>query len=152
MKLHHVSVFKEMSEGMTLLLVILVLSALMTISLGIFNVIFIELRISGELTNSFQALYAADELMELAFYKDRNQNSACAAPSPDGNTACYIACTAGFLNCRGATQSFPQLASKACARVSVIKFNGLTTVRAIGQYDCGTDSFRVVRRAFEVSY
>src|SRR3989338_10000544 len=48
-------------QGITLLLVVVLLSAILSISIGIFNVVYGEFRISGEVADSFRALYAADE-------------------------------------------------------------------------------------------
>ncbi|MBI4134849.1 MAG: hypothetical protein HY471_01935 [Candidatus Sungbacteria bacterium] len=150
------------NRGITLLLVILVMSGLMTVSIGIFNVSFAELRISGELTSSFRAFYAADRLFEYALRRDRgNDGPLCESDSPDTETACYTICTENMPGCPpegDAVDIIPEFigpngASVGCAKVTIIRpAGGLTTVRATGQYDCAQGSLRVVRRAFEVSY
>ena len=49
----------------------LIAASLMTIAFGIFNFVITEIRISGDLNDSFEALYAADEAMEMILYEDR---------------------------------------------------------------------------------
>lgn len=153
---------KKQQRGITLLLVILVMSGLMTVSIGIFNVSFNELRISGELTSSFRAFYAADRLFEYALKEDRDRSSLCAADSPDAETPCYTICTSDMPGCplAGPTVEIisrfvgpDESTSVGCAKVTLIRpAGGLTAVRAVGQFDCTENSLRVVRRAFEVSY
>ena len=124
-------------RGMTLLLVVLLLSALLSISVGIFTVMFGELRISGEATDSFIALYAADEGVERLLYLDlvADSLSGCAGADP---------CSYGPVSL-----SFP---SGACATVQLTRSgNGQTTARATGEYRCGGGS-RAVRRAFQTNY
>lgn len=123
-------------RGITLLLVILVMSALITISVGIFNITFFELRISGELTNSFFALYAADQKLEEILYKDRVEQSICTLVQGEG---CYAP----------AMENFP---NGSCAQALVDKVGIQTIVRSVGQYDCISGSQRAVKRAFEVYY
>lgn len=144
--------WKEKHPGITLLLVILVMSGLMTISIGIFNISFTELRIFGELTSSFRAFYAADRIFEYALKLDRDGTPLCAADSPDASTPCYTACSAGMPGCPESAVDLPAFSNGSCGKVTVTRFGGLTTVRATGQHDCYLGSFRVVRRAFEVSY
>lgn len=144
--------WRRQRQGITLLLVILVMSGLMTVSIGIFNISFTELRIFGELTSSFRAFYAADRIFEYALKLDREGAPLCAADSPDASTPCYTACSAGMPGCSDDATDLPAFSNGGCAKVTVTRFGGLTTVRATGQHDCNVGSFRVVRRAFEVSY
>lgn len=58
-------------KGITLLLVIVILSAILSISLGIFSITLGEIKISGEIGNSFHAFYAADQGIERMLYRDR---------------------------------------------------------------------------------
>ena len=56
---------KDKNEnGITLLLVMIILSALLSISIGIFNIVFGQIKISGDLADSFVAFYAADQAIE----------------------------------------------------------------------------------------
>lgn len=128
------------------MLVILVASALMAISLGIFNITFIELRISGELANTFQALYASDQLVEYVLYRDRVSTDTC----EDNGESCFIVCTTNMPNCTG-TEEFDPVNS-ACGYATVSKGGGLTRVKSIGQFECDPNSQRIVKRAFELSY
>lgn len=146
--LFHDSGSKIHEPGITLLLVILVLSALMTVSLGIFNISFIELRISGDLSNSMRALYASDQMVEYGLYRDRIQGAACGGVGQD----CYTACTTNYLGCANPDDSLPALPSGACGKVVVSRFGGQTTLQSTGQYDCDAGSLRLVRRAFQVVY
>lgn len=61
----------EQPRGVTLLLVVLVLSIILSISIGIFGVVYSETKISGEIGNSFNAFYLSDEAMERILYEDR---------------------------------------------------------------------------------
>lgn len=133
-------------RGITLLLVILVSSALMAISLGIFNITFIELRISGELSNTFQALYASDQLIEYVLYRDRVSADTCT----DNGTNCFTVCTSNMPDCTG-TEEFASINS-ACGYATVSKGGGLTEVKSIGQFECDPSSQRIVKRAFQLSY
>lgn len=140
---------KSSSEnGITLLLVILVLSALMTVSLGIFNVSFIELRISGDFSNSLRALDVSDQLVELALYKDRVQQSICTTPGEN----CYVGCITGSADCSSPTETFAALPNGACGRVTISRLGGQTTLESLGQFDCNSGSLRVARRSFLVIY
>ena len=123
-------------SGITLLLVIVLLSAILSISVGIFNVIIGEFRISGETSDSFQALYAANQGAERTYYEDYQQNVLCTSPE---QTAL---CTAAQCYCS------PQImtSSGACYVVQVSKISGQTKVESQGQYQCGVNSPRVVRR------
>lgn len=144
--------FIQSREGITLLLVILVMSALMTVSIGIFNISFTELRISGELGSSFRAFYAADRISEYALKQDRDGSSLCSQDSPNPETPCYTACSEGMPGCPESAFDLPPFLNGSCGKVTITRFANLTTVRATGQFDCVAGSFRVVRRAFEVSY
>lgn len=120
-----------------MLLVIVILSALLSISIGIFNVIFGELRISGEVADSFIALYAADRGMERTLYRDRvlgdtsvtNGESTVAAESSDG---CYAI---------------------SVGKSEVQCGTGVgTCIVSTGQYRCGLNPARLVRRRFIIDY
>jgi Tfp pilus assembly protein PilX len=123
-------------DGITLLLVIVLLSTILSISVGIFNVVIGEFRISGEATDSFRALYAADQGIERTLYRDRVQQALCTVvEGPD----CFVASDVSVL-------------SDACYTVRVSKLSGATAIAIAGQYRCGTSPSRVVKRGFEVTY
>ncbi len=81
-------------QGFIILMIPLIAASLMTIAFGIFNFVITEIRISGDLNDSFKALYAADEAMESVLYADRVlvacPGALCSftSASPGLNTAC----------------------------------------------------------------
>ena len=132
------------AHGVTLLLVILILAALLSISLGIFNVVFTELRISGEVADSFVALYAADEAIEKGLYDDRDTSPLC-FPTPGPGERCY---DSGWIN----------LPNGACYRLRADKTEVSpdppiydVTISATGEFPCGSGTF-AVKRALSISY
>ena len=117
-------------NGIALLLVVIILSAIFSISIGIFNVVFSELRISGEIADSFVAFYAADRGIERTLYLDRGGGLA------DGYVEEKdIAAGAG-----------------GCYKIRLTKAGGNTQIIASGQYRCGSAPSRVVKRGFMVTY
>lgn len=128
-------------RGITLLLVVVLLSAILAISLGIFNVIFGQLQISGEVGDSFQALNAAERGIERTLYRDR-----AGSGLTDGDTED---------NTSSPNPLDPQL---GCFRVVVHKAPNCgssdinTCITAMGQYQCGTNASRSVRRGFRIVY
>ena len=123
-------------EGITLLLVIVLLSAILSISVGIFNIVNGELQISGETSDSFRALYAADEGIERVLYRDRQQEAVCSdAPGPD----CFVARDVA-------------VRSGACYTARISKVGDTTKVIIAGQYRCGENPGRVVKRGFQIVY
>lgn len=127
----------KLEEGITLLLVVVILSALFSISIGIFNVVFGELRISGEIADSFVAFYAADQGIERTLYLDREQNAICTISAGEN---CYVV-------------SPPiSVTSGGCYGIRVNKISNTTQIIAYGQYRCGSNPARVVKRGFMVTY
>lgn len=131
-------VFQQERSGITLLLVILVLSALLSISLGIYSSVFTEIRLSGEIADSFVALYAADEAIERGFFEDRDATPLC----PAAGANCY---DSGWVT----------LTSGACYRLRADRVDvGLSydmTLRATGEFSCGGGTF-AVKRALRADY
>lgn len=123
-------------SGITLLLVMVILSALLSISIGIFNVVFGQIKISGDLADSFIAFYAADQAIEKMLYRDRTLAEICAGGP--GNP-CY-------------TEGSTDVQSGGCYKIRVSKVSGITTVAAFGQYRCGATPSRVVKRGFQLTY
>ena len=123
-------------EGITLLLVVVLLSAILAISIGIFNIVLGEFQISGETSDSFRALYAADEGIEHALYLDRNLQAICTVAQ---GADCYVAQNVAV---RGG----------ACYTARVSKGGQSTSIVIAGQYRCGPDPGRVVKRGFQVVY
>ena len=123
-------------EGITLLLVVVLLSAMLAISVGIFNVVEGELQISGETSDSFRALYAADEGIERTLYLDRNEQAICTVVQGQD---CYVLENVAV---RG----------DACYTVRVSKQDTATSIIIAGQYRCGPNPRRVVKRGFQIVY
>jgi hypothetical protein len=128
-------IVKNETEGISLLLVVVLLSALLSISIGIFNLVFGQIKISGELADSFIAFYAGDQAIERILYRDRIQEELC----PLGGIACHI---------EGPTD----IASGGCFAAIVSKESGITEIITSGQYRCGANASRIVKRGFQVSY
>lgn len=123
------------NEGITLLLVAVLLSVLFSISIGIFNIVLGQVKISGEVADSFVAFHAADQGIEKMLYRDRILNEICPTPG---------------INC------FPPQAfsveSGGCYAIRVSKLGGATEIIVSGQYRCGTNPSRVVKSGFQVTY
>ena len=132
---YHASPKIRQREGITLLLVVALLSAILSISVGIFNVVIGEFRISGEITDSFRALYAADEGIERTLYRDRIVRAICTGVQ---GTDCFVA------------TDMP-VKSGACYTVQVSK-TPKTQITIAGQYRCGVNPTRVVKRGFQLGY
>ena len=116
-------------------MVIILLSAIMSIGLGIFNVVLGELKISGEISDSFIAFYAADQGIERVLYLDRNLRSICQTPGPDCFTSADVPVLSG-----------------GCYTARVSKNQNAVDIVVAGQYRCGPNPARVVKRGFEVTY
>ncbi len=127
-------IFRRQAPGITILLVVLVLSALLSISLGILDVVLGEFRISGEITDSFIALYAADQGIEQILYSDRVQNSIC----PGSGSCSYGPVTTPLPN-------------GSCYTLRLNRSGANTVVVATGEYRCASPVL-AVKRAFEATY
>lgn len=122
-------------NGSSLLLVVVLLSALMSISLGIFNVVFGQIKLSGEVADSFVAFFAADQGIEKVLYRDRVLENVCLTPGQN----CFV---------EGPTD----VISAACYSLKVSKTGGNTQIVGVGQYRCGSNPSRAVKRGFQVNY
>ena len=124
-------------KGITLLLVVVILSVLLSISLGIFNLVFGQIKISGEIADSFVAFYNADRAIEKFLYIDR-----VGGGLGDGYTEDTTAdananwCYKIIIN---KTEALCGIGNTAC-------------IKSIGQYRCGTNPSRAVKRGFQVVY
>ncbi|OHA01192.1 MAG: hypothetical protein A3H71_03035 [Candidatus Sungbacteria bacterium RIFCSPLOWO2_02_FULL_48_13b] len=150
--------FPERNSGITLLLVILVLSALMTISLGIFNLIFTELRISGELSSSFRALYAADQGMDFMFYRLKTDPAYAGWPDLDIGS-CFV----GIKDADGSCSTLDtwKIISATCfsgygdynaaANYDGTSGSDIITISSTGHSDC-SGGLNNVSRKFQSTY
>src|SRR3989344_8751863 len=124
-------------EGMTLLLVVVLLAAFLSIAAGIFQIAFTEYRLSGELSDSFRALYAADEGIERLFFYDRVLDSA-------------LGCS-GLGACTGIPETI-FFGNGACMKLELSRdATAQTVVTAVGEFRCGGSPI-AVRRALWATY
>ena len=136
MSKYRIKKLKSRNRGITLLLVIVLLSAMLSIGVGIFNVVFGELRISGEVNDSFRALYAADQGIERTLYLDRQEDTIC--PLVQG-IDCFVLADV-------------PVQSGGSYGVRVSKHGGVTDIVVAGQNREGANPGRVVKRGFQVTY
>ena len=128
---------RHSERGIILLLVVVLVAAILSVSLGVFNMMLGEFRISGDAADSFRALYAADEGFERTLYKDRQQGPLCSGIA-DPCVPIVMA----------------NVPSGACYEVRVARraVAPRMKITVTGQYQCGVNPLRVVRRAFEAVY
>ena len=133
--------------GFTLLLSILVVSVILSVSLGIFDIMTKELKLSGLGRESQIAFYAADAGVECFFYWEIKH------PNLDDsafNAANTINCAGNSVanNFSGNISSFTlPLSNNSCAKVKVTKSGLTTTVESRGYNTAcdSTSSFKVER-------
>lgn len=130
-------------QGITMLLVIVVLTALLSISISIFNVMYSQMIISAEMGYSFVALYAADQGTEKLIRMDR-----------DGTPLCTPATCppASPLTCVSPAAGCPVLTSGACYDYSVSKDASYTVIEVFGKYPCFANPRRIDKRGLRVTY
>ncbi|KKT30110.1 hypothetical protein A3G55_02205 [Candidatus Giovannonibacteria bacterium RIFCSPLOWO2_12_FULL_44_25] len=143
-----------MKKGVTLLLAVFISTIAISLGLGIFAIIFGELKISGSAKESLIALYAADSGVECALYWDLAEG-AFSITSPPASVNCVgddhpVVFDAPFSRF---TFDVQLTESDSCAHVRVEKPSEVTTVTALGENTgCGSASARTVQRGFEVKY
>ena len=115
--------------GMTLLIVMVLMTAILSISLGVFNVILGQFLISGDVQSSFTALAAADQGIEKWLFVDRMLLDV------SGN----ISGPSGALS------------SGACYNYEIDKSSG-TTISTYGLNNCAVGAGNLVKRGLQVSY
>ena len=141
--------FVRKRAGVVLLLVVVILAALLSTGMAIFAVVFGEARISGELVDSFRAIYAADLGMERMLYCDRT------APDPDCDPGTCVG-DAGQCTYPQPPAEFVDLPlslfpSNSCAEAQLVRLgSGNTQTDVIGEFPCG--SATAVRRALRTNY
>ncbi len=142
----------EGRRGVALLLVMSIVAALASISFAMFSIVYSQLQISGDLGDSFIALYAADEGIEKYLYEDR-VDPANFCQGTDLTTApCSVDnSNADFTN----SNAF----SGGCyyALLTKTEYSGEptlanNTLQVTGQSTCGNGISRFVRRAFDLTY
>lgn len=149
-----------MNRGIALLFTLLIIGVAISISIGVFNIILGELKISEGARESMRALFAADsgvecilywDLKESAFVFDKEKAITCMGSSPPFSRSSQI------INDKAATvyqSSAPFiLSNEACVSLTVIKFSdGSSRIAALGENICNPAALRVVQRGIEVNY
>lgn len=134
------------NRGVTLLLVVVVLSAVLTISVGLANIIFGQIKISGDSGDSFLAFLAADRAIERKLYEVLVQRNICQGPGiPSSPTICNTHESLGGLG-----------SNQGCADVITLRepdnnADGFADIRitARGRFPCSNP--RVIR-AIEIIF
>ncbi|MBI2121776.1 MAG: hypothetical protein HYT98_01505 [Candidatus Sungbacteria bacterium] len=119
----------QQRQGIALLLTVFLLTAILSIGIGVFNVLYGELLITGAMEDSFHAINGSDHGVERTLYRDR-----VIGPLPNGSTE----------------NDYPLL-SGACYDMGVTKVGVLTQIQVTAEYRCNVGT-RSVRRAFRVTY
>lgn len=120
---------RNKEKGVSLLLTILILTAILSIALGVSTLMLVEMKVSQEVPKSLRAYYAAEAGIERKLYEIRKEaNFSDIGSGPDWCTGTGKVC----------------LDSDACYAVDVT--TGTTTY--IKSYGC----YKGVRRAIEVEY
>ena len=119
-------------DGITLLIAVVLLSAILSISFGVFQIIYSQFLLSGEMQNSFDAFYAADQGIEKYVMLDRDGTPLDPTPTPCPTCVSAV------------------LPSGACYQYIISKTGG-TTIQIFGKHTC-TLGRRLVLRALQVSY
>lgn len=126
-------------QGITMLLVIVVLTALLSISISIFNVVYSQTLISAETGYSFVAFYAADQGAEKIIRSDRDGSPVCTLAT------CPLTCISPAAGC-------PVLPSGGCYDYTVSKDASHTTVEVFGKYPCFANPRRIDKRGLRITY
>ena len=137
-------------HGFTLLLSILVVSVILSVGLGIFDIMTKELKLSGLGRESQIAFYAADAGIECFFYWEiKHPNLADSAFEPETGVTNTINCAGNDIQISGSGPhvfNLP-LSNNYCAKIKVTKSGLTTTVESRG-YNTACDStspFKVER-------
>ena len=146
--------------GFTLLLSILVVSVILSVGLGIFDIMTKELKLSGLGRESQIAFYAADAGIECFFYweiKHPNLNKSAFEPETGGTNT--INCAGNDIQISGSgTYVFNlPLSNNSCVKINITKDTSLsnkviTTVESSGynNMDCDSTSPFKVERAIRM--
>jgi len=135
----------KQKDGAILLLVVIILTAIFSISIGVFGVIIGQVSASETFENSNIAFYAADQSIERTLYRDRQENDfPCASlPCPPVTIPQQPAASGGCMGVATITKTAnPAPPPAAITQISV---SGLSTA-------CGVVTQRTVARAFLTTY
>jgi len=156
---------KNQNFGFTIFLALIVISSILAVGLGVFDIVFREMRLSGLGEESQLAFYAADTGIECALYWDRKfpgfSKSVFMDPAASHDVLCnsvditdsdwnflvvpFISTTTNFKL---------RLANNSCVEVTVIKNEGgFDQIKSYGyNIDCESISPDKVRRGLMVTF
>ena len=130
-------------DGIILLLVVVILTAIFSISIGVFSVILGQVNTSQIFESSDIALNAADQSVERTLYRDRQKDEfPCAPISSPCTTTIPAAPIASSGGCMSAVTLIKTATTPATAQITA---KGLSTL-------CGIVSERTAARAFLIAY
>ncbi len=138
-------------KGFSLLFTLLIISLMFSVSLGVYNLIIGEIRLSGTGRESQLAFWAADSAAECALLWD--------IKPPGLAKSAFATSSQALINCAGQTKTVGgsplssyslSFESGSCASVTVEKNSSETIVISQGQNTCGAG--RAVQRGIKVSY
>lgn len=109
-------------KGVSLLLTILIMAAILAISLGLFRLSVGEIKLTRDVSKSFIAYYAAEAGVEWAIYEERQGSGA------SDKSDCSV-----------------DLGNGSKYGIEVDRTGGIITIKSIGCYE-------EIRRAIEVSF
>ncbi|OHA08380.1 MAG: hypothetical protein A3B37_01600 [Candidatus Sungbacteria bacterium RIFCSPLOWO2_01_FULL_59_16] len=139
---HIRSLFLFPRSGVTLLIVVVLAGAILSIGIGVFELAFGELLISGEAVDSFRAIMAADRGLEKLLYLDRVLDWDGSPAGCPGAGACTFE----------PDGTFP-LGGDLCLALKLTREAGTanTTATSVGEVRCG-NPIAGGKRALRVSY
>ncbi|NOY35895.1 MAG: hypothetical protein GXP44_03215 [bacterium] len=158
---------KKMNTGFTLILSLLITSIVLSVGLGVFDIIFREMALSGSGMESQKAFYAADTGEECSMYWDLKHPgftysvfaTSSDSVSPTNGVLCNEKDIAASwiitdLTPTSATTEFKlEFANGSCANIFVIKDSGSVKIESRGyNFTCDSVDPRKVERALRVSY
>ncbi len=141
---------KNKNLGFTLLLSLLVMSVVLAVGLGVFNIIIKEIQLSGLGRESEIASYAAETGIECVEYWDLQKHAISTT------TSVSITCGGNSINAgwsNGITFFNLPLTNGSCAKITINKQTSHTTVTSEGfNLDCAASSPFKVERIWRVTY
>ncbi len=141
---------KNKNFGFTLLLSLLVMSVVLVVGLGVFNIIIKEIQLSGLGRESVIASYAAETGIECVEYWDLQKHTISTT------TPISITCGGNSINADWNNDiSFFNLSltNGSCAKITINKQTSRTAVTSEGfNLDCAASSYFKVERIWRVTY
>jgi Tfp pilus assembly protein PilX len=145
-------------RGFVLMLSVIMLSVILATSLGVFNLVYQGMKLSGTTRESQLAYYAADAGVECALFADfRGANSFGTTTAPSVATECANVSKLQKLSdsyVNGATFTV-DYGNGSCVNVTVDKTippTGSTKLSAVGKNNCSGQATDQVNRSLEVTY